>query len=149
MELCKLGWYKFAMKIKSAEHFIKLRESENPEEYRLATWGEATEHVWFDIIDRHPAMRRWVAQNKTISPEILATLAADPDVRVRYAVLATLDLHPDVLSVLAKDSDASIRRGVISHAQLPIEALKALCDDPDPDVAGDAAEHLEWISLHP
>ena len=137
------------MKIESAEHFIKLRESQEPEEYRLATWGEATERIWFEIIDRHPAMRRWVAQNKTISPKILATLAADPDVRVRYAVLATMDLNEAVLRVLANDSDASIRRGVISHAQLPLEVLKQLCEDPDEDVAGDAAEHFEWISLQP
>lgn len=137
------------MKIESAEHFIKLRESEEPEEYRIATWGEATEQIWFDLIDRHPAMRRWVAQNKTISPEILATLAADPDVRVRYAVLATLNLHSDVLRVLAKDSDAGIRRGVISHTQLPLEVLKSLCDDPDSDVSGDAAEHYEWVTMQP
>jgi len=137
------------MKIESAEHFIKLRQSEEPEEYRIATWGEATERIWFELIDRHPAMRRWVAQNKTISPKILATLAADPDVRVRYAVLATMDLHPDVLCVLAKDTDAGIRRGVISHAQLPLEVLKSLCDDVDPDVAGDAAEHYEWVTMQP
>lgn len=133
------------MKIESAEHFVQLRQSDDPAEYRIATWGEASEPTWFDVIERYPAMRRWVAQNKTLPEPVRIELARDTDVRVRYAIATTPGLEISVLAILVNDMDASIRRAIVTHEALPIEALEELIQDSDPDVAADAAEQLEWL----
>lgn len=133
------------MNIRSAEQFIKLRESDRPEDYRQATWGQATDSVWFEIIDRYPNMRRWVAQNKTLSAPVLMRLAGDSDVRVRYGVATTPGLGEGVLDVLMNDVDASIRRVIVTQDNLSPDQLKRLAADSDADVAGDAAEQLEWL----
>lgn len=133
------------MDIRTAAHFIQLRESDRPEDHRQATWGHAPDEVWFELIDHHPAMRRWVAQNKTLSERVLRRLSKDPDVRVRYAVATTPNLPADLAELFAHDGDAGIRRVVVTQDNLPLETLRELTHDPDPDVAGDAEEQLSWV----
>lgn len=134
-----------AMEIRTPEHFIKLRESDRPEDHRHATWGVADDSVWFELIQHHPHMRRWVAQNKTLSSRVQLRLAEDPDVRVRYAVATSPALAAEVLEILLHDRDASIRRVIVTQENLSLQQLERLSTDPDPDVAGDAAEQLSWI----
>ena len=52
--------------IKSAGEFVKLRNSDVPEEYNRSATEEADELVWLEIIKKFPDMRSWVAHNKTI-----------------------------------------------------------------------------------
>ncbi|MDP9416788.1 MAG: hypothetical protein M3P48_02925 [Actinomycetota bacterium] len=72
--------------IESAEEFVRLRNSWMPEEYRRAAAEEAPLEVWAQIIERHPDMRFWVAQNKTVPLAILEVLRHDPDKRVQSMV---------------------------------------------------------------
>ncbi|KAB2807465.1 hypothetical protein F9L07_25785 [Pimelobacter simplex] len=68
--------------IQSADEFVRLRSSDDPEEYARAAHGAATEDIWLDVIDRFPEMRFWVAQNKTVPLSILELLRRDPDANV-------------------------------------------------------------------
>jgi hypothetical protein len=84
--------------IESAEEFLRLRTSDDPDQYRQAAHDQASEGTWRDVIDRFPDMRVWVAQNKTVPLPILEELRNDPDVRVRSMVRATgiwKRAHPD------------------------------------------------------
>ena len=61
--------------INSAEKFRALRTSENRNDYSRAANEPAPDGVWTDVIEKFPDMRVWVAQNKTISIDILRVLA--------------------------------------------------------------------------
>lgn len=74
--------------IESAEEFVRLRNSKDPDEYGRAAHDEASEDVWRDVVERFPDMRFWVAQNKTVPLSILEALRHDPDERVRSMVRA-------------------------------------------------------------
>ena len=73
--------------IESDDEFRRLRESENPEEYRCAAHDEAPVEVWLEVIRRWPDMRFWVAHNKTVPVAVLEILVNDPDENVRDMVL--------------------------------------------------------------
>jgi len=72
--------------IESAAEFVRLRSSDSPEEYHRAAHDSAPEEVWFDVIENHPDMRFWVAQNKTVPLAVLEVLRNDPDERVQWMV---------------------------------------------------------------
>jgi hypothetical protein len=74
--------------IESADEFVRLRTSEKPTEYHRAAKEPAAEVIWWEIIDRFPQMRFWVAQNKTVPLSVLEVLRRDPDERVRSMVRA-------------------------------------------------------------
>lgn len=74
--------------IESAEDFVRLRTSPDPACTTRATHDEAAPSTWRDIITRYPAMRLWVATNKTVPLEILEILRQDPDPSIRTLVKA-------------------------------------------------------------
>jgi hypothetical protein len=74
--------------IESADEFVRLRTSADPAEYGRAAHDEAAERTWRDVITRFPAMRFWVAQNKTVPLSVLEDLRNDPDRKVRDMVRA-------------------------------------------------------------
>lgn len=49
--------------ILSADEFIRLRTSEDPEEYGRTASEEASESVWMDVINKYPDMKDWVDHN--------------------------------------------------------------------------------------
>ena len=84
--------------IDSAEEFVRLRTSEDPDEYGRAAHEAASEATWRDVIETYPDMRFWVAQNKTEPLSILETLRHDPAERVRSMVRSKgtwRRAHPD------------------------------------------------------
>ena len=56
--------------IKTAEEFVNLRCSEHPDEYSRAARETAGINVWYDVIQKYPDMKEWVAYNKTTPKEI-------------------------------------------------------------------------------
>ncbi|MFJ9544128.1 hypothetical protein ACIRPX_43965 [Streptomyces sp. NPDC101225] len=115
--------------IESAEEFIRLRLSDDPDEYNKASTEPASPEVWTEVVQQHPEARFWVAHNKTVPVEILRLLAADPDPRVRYVVATKRKLPPDVLTDLAADPDESIRLTVARHKRTPLPVLERLQSD--------------------
>jgi hypothetical protein len=115
--------------IHSAEEFVALRTSGDPQEYKRAAHEAAVDDVWFDVIDRFPDMRLWVARNKTASAAVLERLAGDPDPRVRFEVAMANRVDVDLLRSLATDPDESVRARVAHHKRTPVEVLAVLRQD--------------------
>ena len=72
--------------IESADEFVRLRRSTDPEEYGPAARDEASVETWLEVIQRFPEMREWVAHNKAVPMEILEILRHDPDDKVQHVV---------------------------------------------------------------
>jgi len=84
--------------IESADEFVRLRCSHDPEDYRRTAWEEASVDTWLDVIKRFPDMRFWVAYNKTVPMEVLETLRHDADEQVQSMVREKRSwarVHPD------------------------------------------------------
>ncbi|MDT0616327.1 hypothetical protein [Streptomyces lancefieldiae] len=129
--------------IESVEEFIRLRFSNDPEEYGRASSDSADPAVWRDIITRYPESRFWVAHNKTVPLEILRVLANDPDPKVRSMVASKRKLTPDLLTALAADSDESVRLAVARHKRAPRGVLEQLCADTWEEVRDVARDRLD------
>ncbi|WP_320669331.1 hypothetical protein [Patulibacter defluvii] len=128
--------------IESAEQFVRLRTSDDAADQRRATHDEAAITVWTDVIRRFPAMRSWVAHNKTVPSEILETLASDDDARVRGAVAMRRATPALVLEALAQDPDEGVRLRVARNSRAPRAALLRLADDPWNEARRVATERL-------
>jgi hypothetical protein len=118
--------------IESAAEFIRLRSSDDPDEYRRAAHEPAPLAVWRELVEHHPAMRFWVVHNKQVPLEILRLLAEDPDPRVRSMVADKRKLDQATFEVLAGDADAAVRARVARNAKAPTGVLERLAGDPEP-----------------
>ena len=128
--------------IESAEEFVRLRTSENPEDYLLAAQDEAAPGVWLDLIERYPAMRKWVAHNKTVPSEILRILAQDESDEVRLFVAQKRKLDSDVIRELARDRSEAVRQRVAYNPGTPNDVLRALAQDGSVSVSEAAQSRL-------
>jgi hypothetical protein len=128
--------------IESADEFYRLRTSRDPVEYGRAAHEEASLDVWREVIQRFPDMREWVAHNKTVPAEILETLAADADVRVRWTVAGKRKLSAALQERLAGDADEGVRRALAFNAKATHAVLERLANDPSPLVAERAQARL-------
>ena len=129
--------------ISSAEEFIRLRFSDDPEDYGRASAEPASREVWDELVQQHPEARFWVAHNKTVPVEILRLLAADPDPKDRYVVATKRKLPPDVLTDLAADADESIKLAVARHKSTPRSVLEQLQSDAWEQVREVARERIQ------
>ncbi|CAN5915206.1 hypothetical protein BH11VER1_BH11VER1_17840 [soil metagenome] len=120
--------------IESAEEFVRLRLSAQPEEYGRAAEDEASEHVCFDVIARYPDMRKWVAHNKKIPMAVLKKLASDSDPMVRFTVAMKRKLSSELIEQLSKDTDESIRSQIARHPRSPLAVVQKLASDAEPRV---------------
>jgi hypothetical protein len=128
--------------IRSAEEFLHLRNSEQPEEYGRAATEPANEAVWREIIETYPDMRIWVAHNKTVPLATLRMLAKDDNDRVRHMVASKRKLDMALFMDLARDPDESVRHRVAANAKAPADVLRYLSNDESPFVAAAAAQRL-------
>jgi hypothetical protein len=124
--------------IKSAEEFVRLRMSKCPEDYNRAAREEAAADLWFEVIERFPEMREWVAINKRLPPEVIAHLAEDPDARVRMAIAMKRSLSPGVFESLSVDRDEGVRARLAANRKLPSHIAERLSHDPSPVVSAAA-----------
>jgi hypothetical protein len=127
--------------IDSAEEFIRLRTSEKREEYGRAVHEAAPIAVWEVLIEQHPGMRFWVAQNKTVPVAILERLARDEDVKVRAMVAAKRKLPSDLQLLLASDPDESVRERLVYNGKAVPEVLEKIAAGSD-RVAMEAGRRL-------
>lgn len=124
--------------IESAEEFVRLRTSSNPDDYRRAAHEEAPLQVWLEVIERFPEMRSWVAHNKAVPLEVLSVLSGDSEVDVRAAVADKRKLSVELFRRLAADPDDGVRTRVAYNRKTPVDLLRALVNDPA-DLVRDAA----------
>jgi hypothetical protein len=115
--------------IYSADEFVRLRTSENPDDYHRAANEEASEAVWFEVLERFPEMRSWVAHNKSVPLSVLRVLADDADAQVRTAVASKGKLDDELFARLARDNDEGVRHRVAMNAKAPRHILDDLSRD--------------------
>ncbi|MEW9674347.1 hypothetical protein [Ammoniphilus sp. 3BR4] len=129
--------------INSAEEFVRLRLSENMDEYLKAAWDEAPLEVWLEVIEKYPDMRKWVAHNKAIPVEIMEILAVDSDENVRFTI-ATKNRLPEILQLkLAKDPDGSVRKSIVYNKKATLRALESLLNDDDEETRTLAKKRID------
>ena len=128
--------------IHSADEFVRLRMSEEKEDYDRAAHDSASEEVWRSVISDYPDMKRWVAHNKTVPLSVLGILIDDPDPSVRFAVAQKRKLSAEMFEVLADDPAEGVRHGIAVNQKTPIEVLRKLCHDDSHLVAEAARRRL-------
>ncbi|MEV6614544.1 hypothetical protein AB0N31_11850 [Streptomyces sp. NPDC051051] len=128
--------------IETADEFVRLRNSSDPQECRRATVEEASVQVWAEVVDRYPEERVGVVQNKTVPLAVLEMLIGDPDARVRFMVAMKRKLSPNLLEQLARDVDESVRMRVVQHKNTSRETLESLRNDPWSEVRAAAEGRL-------
>ena len=126
--------------IESAQEFIRLRTSENPDEYNRAAHDSASDVVWREVVAEYPEMRWWVAHNKTVPVSILELLHIDSSADVRCMVARKRKLPEQLQRALAADSEASVRHALACNAKASREVLQTLASDSESFVR-DAAIH--------
>lgn len=133
-------WKKENEMIYTAKEFIELRDSNKPEEYARAVQEEALLEVWHELVNKHPDMRFWVAQNKTVPTEILSILAEDEDAKVRTMVASKNKLTDETLRKLAIDEDFFVRQRLVYRKKVSLEVLEILSNDPVEEIKNLAIE---------
>jgi hypothetical protein len=128
--------------IASAEEFVRLRTSTEPQEYRRSATESAPLEVWRELIDKHPDMRVWVAHNKTVPGSVLSELAADTDPRVRFTVASRRRTDATTLRRLSTDADEGVRLAVARNPKTPEDVLERLESDLWAEVAQHARRRL-------
>ena len=129
--------------ITSPEEFVSLRLSEDRSDQARAGTEEASIATWKEVIRRYPEMRRWVAYNKTVPPEILRLLATDPDPAVRLEVASKRRIDEALLHLLSRDPDDTVRGRIARHHRADIALLQVLAQDASWVVRRAAEESLE------
>ena len=129
--------------ILSASEFVRLRTSDDPDEYRRAASDEASEDVWIEIIENYSDMKIWVAANKTVPLSVLSRLSDDPDPEVRFAVASKRKLDQSLFEKLARDKDESVRQRIAYNKKTPLEILELLAVDSEEMVSSVAKERLQ------
>jgi hypothetical protein len=130
--------------IKSPEEFVQLRTSSDPSDHHRASQEAASDTVWLEIIKSHPEMRPWVAQNKTISIEILDVLSQDPSAEVRSQVAMKRKLPERIQLLLATDPDDGVRSRLAYNDRATKRVLEILSRDAKSSIRERASERLEW-----
>lgn len=117
--------------INSAEEFKRLRESLVEEEYHRAAHDEASEAVWYDVIEKYPEMKTWVVHNKTVPLSILDFLAGDPNPDIRSDVARKRKLSRDLFVLLSNDSNVSVLFALANNPKIPRDIFHNLANTSD------------------
>ena len=131
--------------IESAEEFYRLRTSENESEQDRATNEEVPEHILFEVIEKYPDMRKWVAHNKKVPLKILKKLASDLDWRVRHKVASKNKIDKELFICLSSDPDEAVRQSIAANRNIPIDLLEKLVHDSSEDVSEIAQQRLKEL----
>lgn len=128
--------------ITSAEEFVRLRLSENPDEYLRAAWEEAPLDVWQEVIQKYPDMSFWVAQNKSVPVEILSILASHPEESVRSMVASKNKLPEELQIKLASDHEFFVRQRIAYNKKATFKALQILSQDNNDELRTHALKRI-------
>lgn len=128
--------------IESVSQFLSLVEDDTDEARASIRHAEASESLWFEILEIHPELVRVVTLNKGLPDSVLHMLAKHPDTDVRVDIANKRKLSLDVFELLASDEDESVRARLAWNKKTPIEILKQLADDEEEVVSGPARDRL-------
>jgi hypothetical protein len=115
--------------IDSPEEFLRLIDSADSDERRLAVTHHVPEALWNELLERYPERAEAVALNKNLPDDVLRTLAKNDDPRVRFHVAMKRRLPADLWQPLAVDADESVRHRVALNPKAPEEIVALLAND--------------------
>ncbi|WP_326689024.1 hypothetical protein OIE63_18930 [Streptomyces sp. NBC_01795] len=106
------------------------------------------------LAHRDPKVRKSLAENQSLPPEVLAVLAEDPDPPVRrLAVFMAgefgVELPTELTVRLATGPETGMRGRALALLGLPDEIRLSLAEDPDPRVRAAAISAWSWARLRP
>ena len=110
--------------IETAQEFVRLRESDNLEEYNRAGHDCADIATWYEVIEKYPDFKKWVIHNKTVPVEILEVLAKDSDPNVRGEVARKI--NDAIIFLLAVDASAEVRYALMCNTKISIAKKKLI-----------------------
>lgn len=128
--------------INSVDEFVRLRTSDNPDEYGRTIHESLEQNVWFEILNARPDMIFWVVQNKTVPLSVLEQLASHSDSTIRRAVARKRKLSQAIFDQLAHDPDEYVRLAIAMNAKVPRNLLLELAQDESQVVADGANSKL-------
>jgi hypothetical protein len=128
--------------LNSAQDFLRLVESDDPQDHQKSAHENASEATWTELINEHPQTKKWIAQNKTIPVSIIEILSDDDDVEVRWWIAIKRKLTPELFAKLANDPDETIRQRIACNAKTPASVLLRLANDVSDLVSKPAQERL-------
>lgn len=114
--------------VESAEAFRALVD-ETPMNPARVKAAQASSRVWREVLDRYPDLAVWVAANRHVPDDIVASLAAHPRIPVRVAVASHPDMPEAVMMQLAHDKSDLVRMRIACNHQTPREVLAQLVAD--------------------
>ncbi|QRR05245.1 hypothetical protein FPJ27_01950 [Burkholderia sp. MS455] len=129
------------MKIQSVEEFKRYAESGDDEEFAKTQW-EASDDLWFAVLEEYPELSRSVAFNNTISINVLERLSASNDWMTRCDVAMKRRISRSIFDRLSLDNEPAVRRRIALNPKVPRDILTRLATDEDESVAGAAKERL-------
>ena len=121
--------------IESAEEFVALCESQDPEAITRSMRDTAHLAVWMEVINRYRERHLDVAQNQSVPVEILRILARVENPTVRAVVAEKRRIPKDLFQMLATDSDPLVRQRIAGNSKTPTEILDQLANDLDENVS--------------
>lgn len=128
--------------IKNADEFIRLRKSKDPEEYDRTNHEFVPDEICLEVIAKDPEMKEYIADNPSISLNIIRYLANDVDVSIRWRIAQNLNLTRDLFEHFTKDPDESVRHRLVYNRNTPLDILEQLTHDEWDVCAEDAKEKL-------
>jgi hypothetical protein len=128
--------------IESAEKFIQLRDSDNPEDYNRSARDSASMDTWLELINNYPDYQEWVAHNKTIPDTIIELLSNSLSTRVRAIIASKRKTPTHILEKLSKDIEDSVRRSIVYNPKTPTYILTSMLQDNWQLIANKAKDRL-------
>ncbi len=129
--------------ISTAQEFLALMRSKDPDDYRRFRHDEAPIEVWRELITKYSLANEWVARNKTAPVEILREISSDSRVVVRTEVAMTRRITEDIQQKLAADLDPSVRNALANNAKVSDGILRILAEDSEDFVRDTARRRIE------
>ncbi|MGQ5389264.1 hypothetical protein ACT8ZS_00105 [Paenibacillus sp. M.A.Huq-84] len=134
--------------INSAEEFVRLRLSENVDDYLRAAREEANIYIWLEVIGKYPDLKYWVAHNTTVQMEVLEVLSDDLCWQVRHMVASKNKLSEELQIKLANDRDPSVRQRIVNNKRATISALLVLSKDEELEIKEMALKKLAKLGFY-
>lgn len=129
------------MKINTAEEFKKYVESDDDVEFSKTQW-EASDNVWFSVLEKCPELSRSVAFNNTIPMSVLDRLSESNDWMTRCDVAMKRRISREIFERLSLDPESAVRKRIALNPRVPGDILARLAVDQDESVAEAAKERL-------
>jgi hypothetical protein len=129
--------------ITSAEEFIILIESNDPDIRSRSLTDTASTQVWENIILNHKDYEIFILDNITTPMCILEQLAVSSNWRTRHAVARKRRASAPILQLLSRDDEPLVRQAVAANQKTPIAILSFLTEDEDERVKRVARFNLD------